>query len=68
MSSISPLYHLLFLQYEMALVNKADSDRDTIDEYMAELDALHRKQLGMIQSVEEVSRLRTSYRYSCSTY
>lgn len=40
----------------MALVNKADSDRDTIDEYMEELDALHQKQLAMIQTVEEVSR------------
>jgi kinesin family protein 2/24 len=41
------------VKQEMALVNKADSDRDTIDEYMAELDILHQKQLSMIQSVEE---------------
>jgi ribosomal 50S subunit-associated protein YjgA (DUF615 family) len=43
------------VKHEMQLVNKADSDRDTIDEYMAELDTLHQKQLSMIQSVEEVS-------------
>ena len=42
-------------QHEMALVNKADSDRDTIDAYMEELDSLHREQLSMIQSLEEVS-------------
>lgn len=39
----------------MALVNKADADRDTIDEYMEELDSLHRNQLAMIHSVQEVS-------------
>jgi hypothetical protein len=33
------------LQHEMTLVNKADADRDTIDDYMQELDSLHRKQL-----------------------
>ena len=48
-----------YLQHEMTLVNKADSDRDTIDEYMEELDALHQKQLAMIQTVEEVSCPRT---------
>lgn len=43
------------VKQEMALVNKADSDRDTIDKYMEELDNLHRKQIAMIQSVEDVS-------------
>ena len=39
----------------MTLVNKADADRDTIDDYMQELDALHRKQLVLIHSLEDVS-------------
>jgi hypothetical protein len=39
----------------MTLVNKADADRDTIDEYMQELDSLHRKQLSLIHSLEDVS-------------
>jgi hypothetical protein len=43
------------LQHEMTLVNKADADRDTIDDYMQELDSLHRKQLLLIHSLEDVS-------------
>jgi hypothetical protein len=37
------------------LVNKADADRDTIDDYMQELDSLHGRQLSLIHSLEDVS-------------
>jgi hypothetical protein len=39
----------------MTLVNKADADRDTIDDYMKELDGLHGRQLSLIHSLEDVS-------------
>jgi hypothetical protein len=45
------------LQHEMTLVNKADADRDTIDDYMQELDSLHSKQILLIHSLEDVSHV-----------
>jgi len=39
----------------MALVNKADEDRETIDEYLGELDKIHEKQVSMLTKLHEVS-------------
>ena len=37
----------------MALVNKADGDRDTIDGYMDELESIQERQLSLMGSLRE---------------
>ena len=47
---------------EMAIVNKADADRDTIDSYLEELENIHERQCEMLTMLHE--RL-LEYRGSC---
>ena len=44
---------LQMVKREMTLVNSADADRDTMEEYLQELEAAQEKQLGLISSLRE---------------
>ena len=44
----------------MTLVNKADADRDTVEDYMRELEHLHETQLALMSTLEDVSHVLSS--------
>ena len=48
----------------MAIVNKADADRDTIDSYLSELEGIHERQSEMLTKLhEELLEFRGSHYY-----
>lgn len=50
----------------MALVSKADGDRDTIDDYLRELELIQEKQVSMITTLHEKLLEYQGYRGSMS--
>lgn len=50
----------------MVLVNKADGDRDTIDDYLRELEQIQEKQVSMITTLHEKLLEYQGYRSATS--
>jgi hypothetical protein len=45
---------LAMVKDEMTLVNKADGDRDNVDDYLLELEKIHEKQISLMTTLHEV--------------